>query len=409
VTKARIALVVPAFPVRSETFIVSKAVELTAAGWDVHVACQRFDRALFAELPERSRTLLRGRIHASWPHRPRPLAAALAPFAIAGCALRRPLRTLRYLFRGGTVKGIYLDGKLILLAPDIVHFEFGALAAERIGLATALGARTVVSFRGYDLAIVGLDDPAHYARVWEQATALHLLGEDLWRRAQARGCPAEKPHALIPPAIDAAYWDPGERTHAEAAGTAARPLRILAVGRLDWRKGYEFALEAVRLLIDRGVRCEYRIVGDGEFHTATAYARYQLGLVDHVELLGARSPAEIREEMRRADVFLHAAVSEGFGNAVMEAQAMRLPVVCSDAGGLPENVADGVTGIVVPRRDPEATADALARLAADPALRERMGRAGRARVESRFRLADQIAAFGALYERVLAAAPVPRQ
>jgi glycosyltransferase involved in cell wall biosynthesis len=69
----------------------------------------------------------------------------------------------------------------------------------------------------------------------------------------------------------------------------------------------------------------------------------------------------------------------------MEAQAMGLPVVCSDADGLAENVADGLTGFVVSRRAPEALAAALARLAGDPALRRQMGAAGRERVENCFR------------------------
>ncbi len=64
----------------------------------------------------------------------------------------------------------------------------------------------------------------------------------------------------------------------EPVGSAARPLRILSIGRLEWKKGYEYALQAARMLRERGIHFEYRIIGDGEFHTATAYARYQLGL-----------------------------------------------------------------------------------------------------------------------------------
>jgi colanic acid/amylovoran biosynthesis glycosyltransferase len=105
-------------------------------------------------------------------------------------------------------------------------------------------------------------------------------------------------------------------------------------------------------------------------------------------------------------VFLHPAVTEAFGNAAMEAMAMRLPVVCTDAGGLAENVVHGGTGIVVHRREPKSLSDALARLAADPGLRQRMGDAGRARALSRFKIGDQIAAFSALYQRVLSLGPV---
>lgn len=81
---------------------------------------------------------------------------------------------------------------------------------------------------------------------------------------------------------------------------------------------------------------------------------------------------------------------------------MSLPVVCSDAGGLPENVADGETGFVIPRRDPQALAAKLAQLASDPGLRQRMGQAGRERVLRSFKLQEQIAAFEQLYQELLA-------
>jgi colanic acid/amylovoran biosynthesis glycosyltransferase len=103
-----------------------------------------------------------------------------------------------------------------------------------------------------------------------------------------------------------------------------------------------------------------------------------------------------------ADVLLHAAVSEGFCNAVMEAQAMKLPVVCSDADGLGENVVHGETGYVVPRRDPQSLAERLAELGREPNLRERMGAAGRQRVRTHFVPADQILAFDRWYRRTLA-------
>ncbi len=80
---------------------------------------------------------------------------------------------------------------------------------------------------------------------------------------------------------------------------------------------------------------------------------------------------------------------------------MELPVVCTDADGLPENVADGETGFVVPRRNPAALAEKLEVLWRDPALRERMGKAGRRRVLEKFRLVDQLNRFERFFEQVL--------
>jgi hypothetical protein len=107
-------------------------------------------------------------------------------------------------------------------------------------------------------------------------------------------------------------------------------------------------------------------------------------------------------------VCLHPAISEGFCVSVIEAQSMGLPVVCTDADGLGENVADGVTGFVVPRRDAGALTERLAQLAADPALREQMGTAATARAQERFGFDRQIGELEMLYHAALALpAPVP--
>lgn len=402
----RVVLVVPAFPKLSETFVVSKALGLLDRGWDVHVLCRRSESADWAAFPRLERAAMRSRVHVVKP--PRTAHGVAVGVALAG--LRSGYR--RGAWRYGRDREVppserfkrwYLDEPLIRLRPDVVHFEFGALAVGRMHLERLVRCRTVVSFRGYDLNYVGLGDPQYYADVWEYADALHLLGEDLWERAQRRGCPSDKPHALIPPAIDAAAFGPSERKSAGVVGTVDRPLRILSVGRLAWTKGYEYALQAVRRLMDHGVMCRYTIVGGGSYVEAVAFARHQLGLADTVEFAGPLVPELVRARMREADVFLHAAVSEGFCNAVLEAQACQLPVVSSDAGGLPENVTDGDTGFVVPRRDPDALAEKLMRLAGDPELRLGMGRAGRHRVLKHFRTDVQIAAFEDLYRRVLQA------
>jgi colanic acid/amylovoran biosynthesis glycosyltransferase len=400
----RVVFILSTFPKLSEAFIASKFLGLLERGWDVHIACSEIDASAWEEIPDlHNQKELRRRVHVGWPDRPRWLAALLLPLALVYCLLRAPKETWRYLRRGwrrfglGVLRWLYLDAGLIRLRPNLLHFEFGSLAPERMHLKELLGCQVVVSFRGYDLNFVGLDQPDYYQSVWESVDAVHLLGQDLWRRAQKRGCPPEKRHALIPPSIEADEFCPPDR---EAGDSLERPLHILSVGRLEWKKGYEYALQSVRALLDRGIPCEYRILGAGKYLEAVAFARHQLGLENVVELLGAQPRQDVILQMAWADVFLHAAVSEGFSNAVIEAQAMMLPVVCSNADGLPENVADGETGFVVPRRDAEALAEKLALLAGDPDLRLRMGKAGRERVSRCFRLEDQLAAFERLYQEL---------
>ena len=302
-----------------------------------------------------------------------------------------------HLFGSGIFRVFYLDSELIVLRPDVVHFEFGAIAVGRTYIKELLGCKIVVSFRGYDLNYAGVENPEYYSEVWEKADYLHLLGADLWKRALDRGCPDWKPHSLIPPAIDTQFFNAPDREHTEVAGTIGRPLRILSVGRLDWRKGYDYSLEAVKILMQQNIHCRLQIVGGGHYMAGVAFTRHQLGLEDVVEFLGPLSPEEVKARMLGADLLLHAAVSEGFCNAVIEAQSMCLPILCTDAGGLPENVSDGETGFIVRRRDPRALAEKLRIFAENPSLRQQMGQAGRRRTQELFSLNQQISAFESLY------------
>lgn len=413
----KVALIVPTFPKLSETFIVNKFLGLLGRGYDAHVVCAAGNSAAWSKFERlRERPELRARVHVSWPTRPLLLIAPRMLAALLRLTVQKPVATWLYLCRGwrrygvGVLQRLYLDAELVRLRPDVIHFEFGALAVGRTYLKELLGCKLVVSFRGYDLNYVGLEEADFYREVWDEADGLHFLGQDLRARALRRGCPPRKLHAVIPPAIDSTFFAPAPPAERGEDDAASEPtLRVLSVGRLEWKKGYEYALQAVRLLIDQGVGCEYRIVGDGEYLEAIAFARHQLGLDDRVQLLGALSGPEVRAQMRWADIMLHSAVSEGFCNAVLEAQAMTLPVVCTDADGLAENVADGETGFVVPRRNPAQLSRRMLQLAKDPELRRRMGGAGRNRVQAHFNLTQQTEGFSELYQQVLGTLGQPRE
>lgn len=372
---------VSSFPKLSESFIVSKFLGLLEGRWDVHLVCGVSEEAQFRHFPNlKNHPQARRRIKVAWPHRPRWLAGLLMPFAFLHCLWSNPRGTWRYLRQGarrfgfGVLPRFYLDAHIVALSPDLVHFEFGGLAVDRMHLKQFLPARTVVSFRGHDLHFVGLEDPGHYLEVWGNVDGVHCLGGALWDRARQRGCPASVPHALIAPAVDCEYFSAPPRQRLDPTGNDANPLRLLMVGRLVWSKGYEYALQALGILREKAVSFECRVIGGGKSLDAAEFCRHQMGLECQVRFLGDQSREVVREQMTWADVFLHAAVEEGFCNAVIEAQAMGLPVVCSDAGGLDENVVDGETGFVVRRRNALALAEKLAVLSRDAVLRQKIDR-----------------------------------
>lgn len=395
----KVAIIVPVFPQLSETFIVSKVLGLVERGLDVHVVCSSSpDEQWSAFSTNHPVHGLRSRVHKALPTAlPDTILASGRAFVELAThhrpVARRYVRAARN--DGGSVlRGLFIDQSLIELAPDVVHFEFGSGAVGRHHLRERLDTAVTVSFRGSDLNVAGLDNPDFYGDVWPSIDRVHVLGRSLAAAASRRGAPPTLPVDVIPPAVDlSAVSPPNDRQNRDPS----EPLRILSVGRLHWTKGYQYGLEAVAYLHRQGIRVHLRVVGAGALLEAVAFWRHQLGLNDIVELTGAAAPYEVQEHQRWADVFLHAAVTEGFCNVVLEAQAHALPVVCSDAGGLPENVEHDLTGIVVPRRDPIALADAMKTLTGDPNLRARMGAAGRRRVEARFQITDQLDAWEQFY------------
>ena len=120
------------------------------------------------------------------------------------------------------------------------------------------------------------------------------------------------------------------------------------------------------------------IAGEGELHTALAQQIRHHHLEKHVILAGFRP--DILSLHKAFDVFVMSSVTEGLGTSLLDAMACARPIVATNVGGIPEVVVDGETGFLVPPRDPEALAAAIARLVADRGLREKMGAAGLARV-----------------------------
>jgi glycosyltransferase involved in cell wall biosynthesis len=179
---------------------------------------------------------------------------------------------------------------------------------------------------------------------------------------------------------------------------------VLYVGLLTPRKGVVDLLTASRLLRERGVAHELRLLGGTPDEGPGAMAEVRKALDGTAKLLGVREPEEMPAEYATVDVFCLPSWWEAMPLSVLEAMAAGLPVVASDVGDVSRVVADGITGYVVPSKDPERLAAALEPLLTDPALRRRMGAAGRARVTDLFSATATAGQVSALYAELRRAA-----
>ena len=154
----------------------------------------------------------------------------------------------------------------------------------------------------------------------------------------------------------------------------------ITVGRLVPVKGHCDLLQALPQIRDPGVILVF--AGDGELRTDLESLASRLGVAERVRFLGWRE--DTAELLGMADLFVLPSHNEGLGLVLIEAMAKRLPVVATSVGGVPEVVAEGKTGLLVPPHAPEALARAVGELVGDPDLRRRMGEAGYRRAVERF-------------------------
>ena len=129
----------------------------------------------------------------------------------------------------------------------------------------------------------------------------------------------------------------------------------------------------------------------------------ELGLQDSVRLVGARAGDQVISLMGQAHIFVLPSTRESLGVVTVEAQATGLPVTCTSVGGIPETLADGKSGFLVPARDPEALAERISYLIEHPERWPEMGRAGRSYVEEHHDIRKLNEQLVSIYESVLAA------
>ncbi|MEW2636382.1 glycosyltransferase [Streptomyces sp. NPDC048389] len=224
----------------------------------------------------------------------------------------------------------------------------------------------------------------------------------------AMGLPAERVD-VVPCGVDTDAFTP----HGPAAARGAYRHRLVQIGRVVPRKGAAVSVTAltrlpgVELLVVGGPSAA-RLDDDPEVRRLRDLA-HGLGVADRVRFTGAVPGGDVAPLLRSADVVLCPGDYEPFGIVPLEAMACGRPVVATAVGGHLDTVADPATGRLVPPRDPDALARAVAGLLADPAAREACGEAGRRRVLGRYGWTKVAAATEAVYFGVLAARPAPQR
>jgi glycosyltransferase involved in cell wall biosynthesis len=284
--------------------------------------------------------------------------------------------------------------------PDIVHLHSRRGADTLGGLAAWLArAPAIVLTRR-------IDDPPHWWLALRMRYGLIYHGivaiSDAIRRVLTKsGVPTER-ITVVRSAIDAGpYRLESTRDSLLSELGLDRSARIVGmVSQFIERKGHRHLLAAAPRIIERFPKAVFMLCGKGPLEAWVASEVRRLALGNHVIFAGFRD--DIPRILAGLDLLVHPPDREGLGVAVLQAQAAGLPVVATRAGGIPEIIRDGESGLLVEPGDSGALAEAICTVLGDPDLARRMGECGRAVVEHEFSVDAMVEGNLKVYSELLA-------
>jgi len=284
------------------------------------------------------------------------------------------------------------------LKPDVLHAHDPhgvAMAALALSMSTQLAKPPLVAARRVDFHLRGNSlSRWKYRQVdcficASEAIRQMLVGDGVPSARTVtvhEGIDIERVERAEPANLHGEFWLPH---HAPLVGNVAA---------LVPHKGQRHFVEAAHLVVQQVPDARFIIAGEGELRPQLERQIKDHHLEKHVILAGFRP--DVLSVHKAFDIFVMSSVTEGLGTSLLDAMAAGKPIVGTRAGGIPEVVADGETGILVEPRDHVAMADAIVRLLKDETLRRQMGDAGRARARSLFSAERMVQNTLKVYERV---------
>jgi len=289
------------------------------------------------------------------------------------------------------------------LAPDVIHahdphgvamaalaLSFGAGASRSGGRAPAL-----VAARRVDFHLKGNS----FSRWKYRQVDCFIAASETIRQMLAADGVAEERTVTVHEGIDVDRVVAAQAVNIHEAFFLPHGAPVVGnVAALVPHKGQRYLIEAAHLVVQQLSDARFVILGEGELREHLEKQVREHNLEKHVLLPGFRT--DVLGCIKAFDLFVMSSVTEGLGTSLLDAMAASRAIVATTAGGIPEIVADGVNGLLVPPRDARALADAIVRALSDAAMRQRLGDAGFARVTERFTVEQMVAATAAVYARV---------
>lgn len=296
--------------------------------------------------------------------------------------------------------------KIRALSPQLIHAHFGPDGVRSIPLAKALDVPLVVTFHGYSATI----NPAYACRSSYNQLMYLMRKSKLQREATHFIAVSDYIKGLL---IEQGFSQDKISTHYIGLDTTVftpdistkREAIVLFVGRLVEMKGCEYLIRSMSKVQETLPEVGLVVIGDGPLRKSLEVIASKK--IKNIRFLGFQPPSVVKTWLNRAKAFCVPSIkaksghTDAFGIVFAEAQAMGLPVVTFDSGGISEAVEQGRTGYLVPEKDEAALAECLIQVLEDPILWEKLSQAAMSRIRKKFDIQQQTQKLEELYSKLI--------
>lgn len=289
---------------------------------------------------------------------------------------------------------------------DLIHAHFGTGSIYALRYQRQSKLPLVVTFHGYDVPLL-LTPRRFWPGHWRYWLASGMMRRRTSLFLAASGELAQLLIQLGAPEERVKVWRLGIPIHPPCDGALRTGRRILMIGRFVEKKGFEYGIRAFAALQHDHPGLELGIVGDGPLEGDLRRLVVRLGMKDAVRFHGVLDQRGVAAALERADILFAPSVIARNGDresgllVAKEAAAMGLPVIGTWHGGIPEIIDDGVTGFLVPERNPDAITGKARLLLADGQLRRSLGGAARLKMEREYDIRDRVRVLESHYDSLL--------
>ncbi len=240
---------------------------------------------------------------------------------------------------------------------DIINIQWAKTVYTLNALIKDGRIKTVLSLRGTQINVSPISNAQlkkNFEELFPYINGFHAVSYAMIEEAKKYDISLPNKSVVAYPAITPATYNLFKLYH-----TKTEQFNIISIGRHHWIKGYTYALDALKILVDEGVPAYYTIIASGVLPDQLLFQIEDLDLHKYVNIVNGLPHNKVLEAVKKADVLFMSSIEEGIPNVVLEAMAIGISVVSTNCSGIPEIIDDGITGYITEACFPDSMAEGL--------------------------------------------------